>query len=66
MMSILSRLAAVLSLLVLLLAAREAEARLDFTTSYPRQCTPLNITWTPTASGYPYSVYIMAVGGTGE
>lgn len=66
MTSILSKLTAVLSLLVFLLAASSAEARLEFTTSYPRQCTPLNITWTPTASGFPYSVYIMAVGGTGE
>jgi hypothetical protein len=49
---------------VILLLTGSAQASLPFTTSYPRQCTPLNITWTPTSDGYPYSVYIMAVGGT--
>lgn len=37
-------------------------ADLPFTHSYVRECTPLNVTWTPQNDAYPYSVYIMGIG----
>ncbi|CEH14474.1 hypothetical protein CBOM_02318 [Ceraceosorus bombacis] len=32
------------------------------TTSFSRQCKPLNVTWTPESDGYPYTVSIVATG----
>lgn len=48
--------------LVFIALAHTVSASLPFTVSYPRQCTPLNVTWTPTPNGYPYSVYILGIG----
>lgn len=43
----------------------QAAANLPFTTSYPLQCTTLNVTFTPQANNFPYNVYIMSVGAMG-
>lgn len=50
---------------IALLLGSTAQAELTFTHSYPQQCTPLNISWTPEKDAYPYSVYIMGVGSMG-
>ncbi|PWN35152.1 uncharacterized protein FA14DRAFT_38137 [Meira miltonrushii] len=36
-------------------------ADFEFTTSYPRECTTLNVTWKPEMDGFPYSVYVMVL-----
>ncbi|PWN35157.1 uncharacterized protein FA14DRAFT_38160 [Meira miltonrushii] len=60
MASIVSRLR--LPLLVAAICIQSVLADLEFTYSYVRECTPLNVTWTPQSDAYPYSVYIMGIG----
>lgn len=60
MASILLRLR--LPLLVAAICIQSVYANLEFTYSYVRECTPLNVTWTPRSDAYPYSVYIMGIG----
>lgn len=51
-----------LFLLLLVVIFHLAHADFEFTTSYPQECTPLNITWKPDWSAFPYSVYFMVIG----
>lgn len=51
-----------LPLLVAIVCIQSVYADLTFTNSYVRECTPLNVTWTPKSDAYPYSVYIMGIG----
>lgn len=44
---------------LLTLCTTFAFAELDLTYSVSQQCTPLNVSWTSSASGYPYTVWIM-------
>lgn len=41
-------------------------ARLDLTTSVSQVCTPLNVTWTPEADGYPYTVWVTGLRGASD
>ncbi|PWZ00852.1 hypothetical protein BCV70DRAFT_230921 [Testicularia cyperi] len=47
------------ALIWLSLLALVSRADLELSYSVSQQCTPLNITWTPTTSGYPYTIWIM-------
>lgn len=58
--------AALLALSLCLAAAPAVRADLPFNLSYSKQCQPLNVTWTPVAANYPYTVTIGAIGFGGE
>lgn len=55
------------SLLALVPVAASTAQALSFTTSWPSQCRPLNITWPVESSRqYPFTVAVMANGFAGE
>lgn len=57
---------ALLALSLCLAVAPAVKADLPFSLSYSKQCAPLNVTWTPVAANYPYTVTIGAIGNGGE